>query len=341
MSEHTRSSVRMPREARSIRPGGVYHLISRFVDREWFIETSDEREYYLSLLGRALRRCDWRLLAYAIMSNHIHLAAIAGQMPLDQWLRRVHSPFADTLNRSHNRIGPVFARGPKDGEIAAHDVGHLIAYIHNNPVRAEVCATPRDTDWTSHRAFIGAASVPDWLHVTDALSLSQIERRDFHTWVTDPARREREAEFTEEHYERKREEAEALALQAAAATVDSRQPIAADVSERLVVLAAEAFDLSVDQLRSRTRGTAEIAARTAVVQAGTRLGLTGAQIARALNLSQQRVSMLRRLPLDEAADASTSRMSRVSILLEEAARLSMSTELVIEDTGRQLVQVEV
>ncbi|MDQ3341572.1 MAG: transposase [Myxococcota bacterium] len=114
----------------------IYHLISRFVDREWFIRLPDERRFYLQLLGAALCATDWRCLAFAIMSNHIHLAMIAGTQKLDSWIRRVHSPFATAMNRSYDRIGPMFVRGPKDIEVDEHGVGAVIAYIHNNPVRA-------------------------------------------------------------------------------------------------------------------------------------------------------------------------------------------------------------
>lgn len=62
------------REARSFQEGLPYHLISRFVDRERFIHES-ERDHYLRLLGRAIRKSDWRLLAFAVTSNHIHLGA--------------------------------------------------------------------------------------------------------------------------------------------------------------------------------------------------------------------------------------------------------------------------
>ena len=48
------------RGARFNVPGAVYHVISRFVDRDWFIESEDERSLYLSLLGRALLESDWR-----------------------------------------------------------------------------------------------------------------------------------------------------------------------------------------------------------------------------------------------------------------------------------------
>jgi len=124
----------MPREPRSFEPGLTYHLISRFIERRWFVTKPQERACYLELQGRALARTDWRLIGYAIMSNHIHLAAIAGRQALDSWLRPVHAPFADMLNEAHQRIGPVFVRGPKAYPVVNARV-KLLAYIHNNPVR--------------------------------------------------------------------------------------------------------------------------------------------------------------------------------------------------------------
>src|SRR5690606_528268 len=103
------------------------------------------------------------------MSNHIHLAMVAGSQPLYAWARRVHSPFATNLNIAKQRIGPMFVRGPKAYLIEAGGVASLISYIHNNPVRAKVCTTAADSDWTSHRAFIEDAAAPRWLCVQEAL----------------------------------------------------------------------------------------------------------------------------------------------------------------------------
>ena len=135
----------MPRQPRRIEPGVSYHLISRFVDREWFIESSCEREHYLQLLGRSLENSDWRLMSYAIMSNHIHLESLAGEQPLAEWIRRVHAPFADAMNRARKRIGCMFVRGPKAYPVQPDAFGHLLAYIHNNPVRAGLCTVAAGT----------------------------------------------------------------------------------------------------------------------------------------------------------------------------------------------------
>ncbi len=55
----------MTREPRHIEPGTAYHLISRFVDRDWFIQKAYEREHYLRLLGLSLEnRWISRLLSH-------------------------------------------------------------------------------------------------------------------------------------------------------------------------------------------------------------------------------------------------------------------------------------
>src|SRR5678816_2085560 len=128
----------MPRRPRYFVPGDVYHLISRFIDRDWLITRDSEREHYLTLLGRALSESDWKCISYAVMSNHVHLATIAGNGNLDSWIRRVHGPFATAMNIAHDRIGSMFVRGPRDIATPPDRVANLIAYSHNNPVRATI-----------------------------------------------------------------------------------------------------------------------------------------------------------------------------------------------------------
>jgi len=110
----------------------------------------------LGLLGRAMATSDWRCIAYALMSNHIHLAMIAGEAPAEDWMRRVNPSFAQ---RRMWIVPPA-------------NVADLIAYIHNNPVRAGVVARARDSSWTSHRAYVGLVQRPDWLHVDEGLALA-------------------------------------------------------------------------------------------------------------------------------------------------------------------------
>jgi hypothetical protein len=278
----------MPRHPRIIEHGLTYHLISRFVDREWFIEKANERELYLKLLGRSLDNSDWRLTSYAIMSNHIHLQCIAGHQPLADWIRPVHAPFADAMNRARNRIGCVFVRGPKAFPVERDSFGHLLAYIHNNPVRAGVCSDAAGTDWTSHRAYVGRAAVPPWLHVDEGLARAGFDNSlAFDAWVNDPERVSMEPRFSEQHY--------------AQASLDSREAAASNscrqrsvVADMIACATADLLGVSLTQVRSSSRSTVVMLARAVAVRCAIEADVPGQVIARALHLSPARVSALRK-----------------------------------------------
>jgi hypothetical protein len=70
----------------------------------------------------------------------------------------------------------------------------VIAYIHNNPVRAGVVAKASDSSWTSHRAYVGSSKPPQWLKVDHGYELMNItEPADFDTFVNAESPRPRDA----------------------------------------------------------------------------------------------------------------------------------------------------
>lgn len=273
----------MPRKPRFFQPGVVYHLISRFIDHEWFITHDRERAWYLELLGQSLVRTDWLCLSYGLMSSHIHLAVVAGREPLDSWIRRVHGSFADVINKTHGRIGCLFVRGPRDIRTPADRVADLLAYIHNNPVRAGVVHTAAQSSWTSHRAFLGLDPRPTWLAVDEALvraGFSTAEELD--AWARldpdDPTRDERGRAVHDEDHE------PVVDWSARAAP----KPDATDVLE----VVATVTRTSVACLKSRRRDRLHSEARRAAVHCADALGISGTAMAHALGISQQRVSAI-------------------------------------------------
>jgi putative transposase len=291
------------RTARVTRPGIVYHLISRFVDREWFFDHHEERETYLRLLAHALSEADWRCLAYALMSSHIHLAMVAGEDTLASWVRRVHSPFADWMNRRHDRIGPLFVRGPKDYAVRPQNEGKLIAYIHNNPVDAGVVSRARDSDWTSHRAYVQLCA-PEWLQVDEGLARAGFtEPANFERWVDvtpgDPSivelgmirrtARKRGAIELGTPTAGERGEVPLVARPWSHIRSDPRDIIAAVVSE---------IGVSAVDICSRRKSGSIVAARRLVVHCGIGAGHSGSDMGSVLGISQQAASKLYRTSLD-------------------------------------------
>jgi hypothetical protein len=82
----------------------------------------------------------------------------------------LHAGFAAWLNTREARLGPVFADRHRTLTFEAETTAALLAYIHNNPVRAGVVADPADSGWTSHRAYLGLVARPPWLDVQRGLA---------------------------------------------------------------------------------------------------------------------------------------------------------------------------
>ncbi len=182
----------MPRVPRFVPPAALVHVICRLVDGR-FLFDDWARQEYLARLHRSLLRCDWQLLAYALMSNHVHLALVSGRDSLQHWIQPLHGSIAQWINRRRRRgapktLGHVFAQRPTTQLFGLEHAGIVIAYVHNNPGRAGATSNPLQSDWTSHRAYVGRAPAPPWLGVELGLTLCGFAadgpgRRAFHAFV--------------------------------------------------------------------------------------------------------------------------------------------------------------
>lgn len=185
----------MTRVARPHTPGFPHHLISRFQDRRFRLAGPRERAGYLESLRRASKAHPsiW-ICSYGGMSSHVHKVCLGENEPLGGFLHSLNTSFGLWLNKNDGGLGKVFAERPSSIPITTDEgLARAIAYIHNNPVRAGVVVCPSDTDWTSHRAFIGEAEPPGWLEVEWALaaigySSTPSGRAAFHDFVVSRSR---------------------------------------------------------------------------------------------------------------------------------------------------------
>jgi hypothetical protein len=135
------------------------------------------------------------------MSSHVHWIAHAGSDSSDRLVRSLHAGFARWLNHATGRLGPVFADRHRNVECDSNTALAMLAYIHNNPVRAGMVTDPGDSTWTSHRAYVGSEKAPAWLDVQMGLSLCGFHanargRATFHDSVLARVSEPRRAELT-------------------------------------------------------------------------------------------------------------------------------------------------
>jgi REP element-mobilizing transposase RayT len=284
-------------------PGVTYHLISRFVDQRWYFQSGEERRHYLQLLGASLRDSDWKCVSYALMSSHLHLGMVAGSSALESWARRAHAPFASWINFRHDRIGPVFVRGPKDYGVPPNAVGSMIAYIHNNPVRAGVVERASDSDWTSHNAYLGRAPCPDWLDVDRGLALSDLTATEFDEWVRsepdDPSRAELRG-FRRAMPRGQLVLATPMASDPVVVPIMMRPRAHLRVDPRWIVQqTAAVVGVDIYELGSRNRKPHVVGARRVAARVAAAFGVAVVDIAAAMGMSGSAVTMMSRKPLTE------------------------------------------
>jgi len=98
----------VPRRLRLERPDGIYHLIARGNGRQDILCDHVDRDRLQEQLGRAVIRCSWRVYAFAIMSNHIHVVLKTPQPNLARGMQAFLSGYANAWSRRHRFGGHVF-----------------------------------------------------------------------------------------------------------------------------------------------------------------------------------------------------------------------------------------
>jgi REP-associated tyrosine transposase len=146
-------------------PGGIYHVIARGNERKAVFRDDMDREAYLARLQDCSGRYRFRLIAYCLMHNHVHLALERGSVDLSQIMRTLQSSYAQAFNRRHRRVGHLFQGRYK--AFVVQDEMHLVTlvrYIHMNPVVAGIVVRPEAYRWSSDRHYRGKGS-PAWLAI--------------------------------------------------------------------------------------------------------------------------------------------------------------------------------
>jgi len=161
----------MPRKPREIRTGGIYHVIQRGVEkRKIFLKNQDYSRFILGLelfndvasmdiwqrffqlkqggtdppwkkleavrkerAKKASRLVD--LLAFVLMSNHIHLVMREIRKGGISLFMRKMGGYSTYFNKQHDRVGPLFQSRFKSVEVENdRQLRAIFAYVHTNPV---------------------------------------------------------------------------------------------------------------------------------------------------------------------------------------------------------------
>lgn len=150
----------MPRIARALVDGFIYHIINRSNGRQTIFHQDEDYKAFVNLIKEARNRYSVKILAYCLMPNHFHIVMIPVKAEelskCIQWLmtshvRRHHKKYETTGHIWQGRFKSFIIQ--KDDHLLT-----VLRYVEGNPIRAALVTSAKEWLWSSHKERIGMES---------------------------------------------------------------------------------------------------------------------------------------------------------------------------------------
>ncbi len=140
----------MPRRARQLAESSLYHVMLRGVNRDAIFLEDQDRERFLHSLRRTKEASGCLILAYCLMTNHVHLILMTTAEPISLVMKRLGVRYVGWFNRRYSRVGHLFQS--RFTSLPVEDDAYLVTlvrYVWRNPVEAGLASSPEDYRWSS------------------------------------------------------------------------------------------------------------------------------------------------------------------------------------------------
>ena len=151
----------MARKLRVQLPDVTYHIVSRCIEWNNYLQEDYFKACFVEILNRAKEKYHFKLIAYCIMDNHIHLVihTTPKGAPISRIVQYIKARFAEMYNKVTGRTGPFWNERYKDSIIQfAKDAFHyllwLLWYVAFNPVRKRMSESPVKYRYSSIHAYL-------------------------------------------------------------------------------------------------------------------------------------------------------------------------------------------
>ena len=135
--------------------GAVFHVTSRGNNREKIFLDEDDFERYRFLLRKYHAKHNFKLYAYALMPNHVHLLIqTSTTASISKIMHAINTSYAMYFNSKHDHTGHVWQGRFHSSIIDTENyLLEVMRYMDLNPVRASISKRPENYDWTSYRRY--------------------------------------------------------------------------------------------------------------------------------------------------------------------------------------------
>jgi len=143
----------MPRHSRKSSKTGIYHIMLRGNERKDIFIDEEDKGKFIKIIFKKKANENFKLYAYCIMGNHIHLVIQEQKETISQIIKRIATSYVYYFNNKYKRVGHLFQDRYKSETI--EDEAYLLSairYIHNNPEKANI-AKKEKYKWSSYSSY--------------------------------------------------------------------------------------------------------------------------------------------------------------------------------------------
>ena len=145
----------MPRLPRQKSESGIYHIMLRGINQQVIFEDDEDYIKFIETLKDYKAVSEYKVFAYCLMSNHIHILLKVEKEDLDLIMKRLAGSYVYWYNWKYYRKGHLF-QDRCHSEPVENDSYFLtvLRYIHQNPVKAGLVKNVDEYKHSSYNDYI-------------------------------------------------------------------------------------------------------------------------------------------------------------------------------------------
>ena len=168
----------MPRLARIVVPGMPHHVTQRGNNQQDVFFVDEDRKVYLKFLREYGERYGFRIHAYCLMTNHIHIVGVPDkEESLAKAIGRTHFRYSQYVNALHQRSGHLWQGRFYSCVLDEAHYENALHYVEQNPVRARMHRRAWCYPWSSAAVHCGTVPHDGMLDLAHWRAMLGDERR--------------------------------------------------------------------------------------------------------------------------------------------------------------------
>jgi len=161
----------MSRNPRIWYPGAMFHITARGNRGSSLFNDAADYKHYLELVKLCQSEYPFKLHAYCLMTNHIHLLIEVDNHTSGEIMKFIHFKYAKYYNKRYEVTGHLF-QGRYYAKVikSIHYLLEVSKYIHLNPVKAGITSYPDDYYWSSFNIYMRNEENQDFVETSRILN---------------------------------------------------------------------------------------------------------------------------------------------------------------------------